>query len=180
MTEKKKIVQTRWKHCDFEWTPENTKRIIEVINAIDKKVNQMYDVALKVRDLFSRKSIPKAIRRDYGIEVTMSYEDVDATPIADETMMAMLYDETDWDAMPAVYFDVDCPQRLRSRSEALYGDLNWNIKLFDRPELANIQIPFYVHMLFNNSYTYTLNDMLHMNPEHFFIHVLVKFWGDNL
>ena len=62
-----------------------------------------------------------------------------------------------------------------TRSSALYLDLNWNIEFFDRPELAQVKIPYYVHMLFVDSFTYTLNDMLYMDPSDFSIGVNVSF-----
>ena len=49
-TKTEKIIYERWQKSKFEWTPENTKRIIKVINGIDAKVNQMYDAVLKTKN----------------------------------------------------------------------------------------------------------------------------------
>ena len=101
----------------------------------------------------------------------------DGIPTADSKTLEMIYDATPWKAMPGVRAASD---RMPSRSNALYLDLNWNIELFDRPELAQVKIPYYVHTLFVDSHTYTLNDMLYMEPSDFSIGMNVSFCGDEL
>ena len=108
----------------------------------------------------------------------MTYERYyEAIPSADANMLTRLYDATDWNIMPAV-----CASdgRMESREQQLYLGLNWNIELFDRPELADIKIPYYVHVLFVNSCTYTLNDMIHMDPDDFCIGIEVRFDGEKI
>ena len=177
-TKNEKIIYERWRKSGFKWTPENTKRIIEVINGIDKKVNQMYDAVLKTKKFLDAQNIPDAVKKDYDIVADLTYERWEGgIPTADSETLKMLYDATSWEAMPRVRASSD---RMPTRSSALYLDLNWNIEFFDRPELAQVKIPYYVHMLFVDSFTYTLNDMLYMDPSDFSIGVNVSFCGDEL
>ena len=62
-TKNEKIIYERWRKSGFKWTPENTKRIIEVINGIDKKVNQMYDAVLKTKKFLDAQNIPDAVKK---------------------------------------------------------------------------------------------------------------------
>ena len=177
-TKKEKIIHERWQKSKFEWTPENTKRIIDVINGIDVKVNQMYDAVLKTKNFLDAQNVPDAIKKDYDIVADLTFERFeDGIPTTDSKTLEMLYDATPWKAMPGIRATSD---RMPSRSNTLYLDLNWNIELFDRPELAQVKIPYYVHMLFVDSHTYTLNDMLYMEPSDFSIGMNVSFCGDEL
>ena len=173
------IVLRRWQNDRFEWTPENTQKIISVIQALDKKVNEMYDAVVKTKKFLESDVIPNnRAKEDYSIEATMTYERYDeAIPSADANMLTHLYDATNWKIMPAV-----CASdgRMESREQQLYLGLNWNIELFDRPELTDIKIPYYVHVLFVDSCAYTLNDMIHMNPDDFCIGIEVRFDGEKI
>lgn len=170
----KELVFRRWQNDKFEWTAENTKKIISVIQAFDKKVNEMYDAVEHTKSNIENNSIFKEKRNNgYHIEAKLTYElNDEAIPTADAEMMGLLYDATNWKTMPLVNASNG---QIESREQQLYLNQNWDIELFDRPELKNIKIPYYVHALFVDSYTYTLNDMLYMDPDDFCIGLEIVF-----
>ncbi|MBO4319453.1 MAG: hypothetical protein J5857_03185 [Treponema sp.] len=173
------IVRLRWRKDHFEWTPENTQKIISVIQGIDRKVNQMYDAVEKTVKFLQSDAIPNnRIKNEYSIEASLTYENCETPiPTADEEMLEHLYDATDWKILPKVYANED---RMESREDQLYRGLNWDIECFDRPELEHIKIPYYVHVLFVDSFTYTLNDMIHMNPDDFMIDLEINVDGEKI
>lgn len=172
------LVFARWRHDNFEWTPENTQRIIKVINGIDAKLNQMYDTVLKIKHFMDSQTIPDAIKKDYWIEADLIYSnDENSIPTADKKTIHMLWNQTDWNLMPSITAN---SKGMRTRSDNLYLDMNWDVETFDRTELEHIKIPYYIHMLFVDSHTYTLNDMMYMNPDDFKIGIEVTFNGDDL
>lgn len=175
---REEFIRLRWRNDNFEWTPENTQKIISVIKGIDKKVNEMYDAVAKTKAFLDSNAIPNnRIKNDYDIEANMTYEYEGALSTADEQMVEQLYDATAWESVPGVYANND---KLKSREEALYLGLNWDIELFDRPELEHIKIPYYVHVLFVDSFSYTLNDMLYMNPDDFKIGIKIHFSDEDI
>ena len=173
------IVSLRWVKSHFEWTPENIQKISSKIQAIDKRVNQMYDAVEKAMKFLQSDAIPNnRIKNEFSIKASMTYENCEKPlPSADEEMLARLYDATNWSIMPTVHANED---GMLSREDQLYLNTNWDIELFDRPEFEHIKIPYYVHVLFVDSYTYTLNDMLHMNPEDFIIDLKIDFNGESI
>ena len=175
----KEIVSLRWVKRHFEWTPENIQKISSQIQAIDKRVNQMYDAVEKAMKFLQSDAIPNnRIKNEFSIKASMTYENCEKPlPSADEEMLSRLYDATNWSLMPTVHANED---GMLSREDQLYLNTNWDIELFDRPEFEHIKIPYYVHVLFVDSYTYTLNDMLHMNPEDFIIDLKIDFNGESI
>ena len=177
----KEIVSLRNWRDTFEWTPENTQKIIAVIQGIDRKVNEMYDKVEKVNAFLQSDAFPnKKIKEVYMIEAKLSYENWDVPlPSADEKMMQRLYDATNWDILPSVHAS---DGEMESRADALYlgENLNWDIEGFDRPELEHVKIPYYVHALFVDAHTYTLTDMMHMNPNDFYISMEFTFDGESV
>ena len=108
----------------------------------------------------------------------MSYENwKKPLPSADKKMLYRLYSETKWSIMPSVYAS---GEGMGSREDQLYRNTNWDIELFDRPEFEHIKIPYYIHVLFVDTYTYTLNDMLYMDPEDFKIELDISFDGEKI
>ena len=173
------IVGLRYRNNHFEWTAENTQKIISVIQGIDKKVNQMYDAVEKAMKFLQSDAIPNnRIKNDFSIKASMSYENYEnPIPTADEEMLWRLYNATNWNILPSIYANED---RMESREDQLYLGLNWDIELFDRPELEHIKITYYVHVLFVDSYTYTLNDMIHMNPDDFMFSLEINIDGEKI
>ena len=171
------IVSLRWVKSDFEWTPENIQKISSKIQAIDKRINQMYDAVEKAMKFLQSDAIPNnRIKNEFSIKASMIYENWEKPlPSADEEMLSRLYDSTNWSLMPTVHANED---GMLSREDQLYLGTNWDIELFDRPEFEHIKIPYYVHVLFVDSYT--LNDMLHMNPEDFIIDLKIDFNGESI
>ena len=174
----KELVSIRGRNLDrnFEWTPENTQKIISVIQGIDKKVNEMYDKALKVQEFLESLPLPDGVERYYFIKADLDFEPESPLPTADEEMMERLYDATNWNILPSVILGSD--RLTQSREQQLYLGLNWDIELFDRPELEHIKIPYYVHALFVDEFSYSLTDMLHMKAEDFKIKIEVSFDGE--
>ena len=58
LNKNEEIVLHRWQNDRFEWTPENTQKIISVIQALDKKVNEMYDAVVKTKTFWKATSFP--------------------------------------------------------------------------------------------------------------------------
>ena len=175
----KDIVYARWKNDDFTWTPENKQKIISVIQGIDKRVNQMYDAVLKTKLFIEQnQEIPDDVKKDFRIVARMEYVASGPLPTADEETLDRLYDATNWNALPSVFYDSDSKIGMQSRDQALYLGLNWDIELFDRPELEHVKVPYYVHALFVDDSTYTLSDMMYMKSEDFKFFVEVSFDGD--
>jgi len=173
------IVSLHWMKSHFEWTPENIQKIASKIQAIDRRLNQMYDAVEKAMKFLQSDAIPNnRIKNEFSIKANMIYENWEKPlPSADEKMLARLYDATNWSIMPTVHANED---GMLSREDQLYLGTNWDIELFDRPEFEHIKIPYYVHVLFVDTYTYTLNDMLHMNPEDFIIDLKIDFNGESI
>ena len=92
--------------------------------------------------------------------------------------MERLYDATNWNILPSVILGSN--GLTQSREQQLYHGLNWDIELFDRPELEHIKIPYYVHVLFVDEFSYSLTDMLNMKPEDFKIKIEVSFDGEQI
>ena len=124
-------------------------------------------------------SIPNnRIKNEFSITASMSYENwKKPLPSADKKMLYRLYNETKWSIMPSVYAS---GEGMGSREDQLYLNTNWDIELFDRPEFEHIKIPYYIHVLFVDTYTYTLNDMLYMDPEDFKIELDISFDGEKI
>ena len=173
------IVSLRWVKSDFEWTPENIQKIASKIQAIDRRLNQMYDAVEKAMKFLQSDSIPNnRIKNEFSITASMSYENwKKPLPSADKKMLYRLYSETKWSIMPSVYAS---GEGMGSREDQLYRNTNWDIELFDRPEFEHIKIPYYIHVLFVDTYTYTLNDMLYMDPEDFKIELDISFDGEKI
>lgn len=175
----KEIVSLRWVKRHFEWTPENIQKISSKIQAIDRRLNQMYDAVEKAMKFLQSDSIPNnRIKNEFSITASMSYENwKKPLPSADKKMLYRLYSETKWSIMPSVYAS---GEGMGSREDQLYLNTNWDIELFDRPEFEHIKIPYYIHVLFVDTYTYTLNDMLYMDPEDFKIELDISFDGEKI
>lgn len=173
------IVSLHWMKSHFEWTPENIQKIASKIQAIDRRLNQMYDAVEKAMKFLQSDSIPNnRIKNEFSITASMSYENwKKPLPSADKKMLYRLYSETKWSIMPSVYAS---GEGMLSREDQLYRGTNWDIELFDRPEFEHIKIPYYIHVLFVDTYTYTLNDMLYMDPEDFKIELDISFDGEKI
>ena len=173
------IVSLHWMKSHFEWTPEKIQKISSKIQAIDKRINQMYDAVEKAMKFLQSDSIPNnRIKNEFSITASMSYENwKKPLPSADKKMLYRLYSETKWSIMPSVYAS---GEGMGSREDQLYRNTNWDIELFDRPEFEHIKIPYYIHVLFVDTYTYTLNDMLYMDPEDFIIDLKIDFNGESI
>ncbi|MBO7612748.1 MAG: ankyrin repeat domain-containing protein [Treponema sp.] len=173
------IVSLHWMKSHFEWTPENIQKIASKIQAIDRRLNQMYDAVEKAMKFLQSDSIPNnRIKNEFSITASMSYENrKKPLPSADKKMLYRLYSKTKWSIMPSVYAS---GEGMGSREDQLYHNTNWDIELFDRPEFEHIKIPYYIHVLFVDTYTYTLNDMLYMDPEDFKIELDISFDGEKI
>ena len=170
------LIRRRDLNRNFEWTPENTQKIISAIQGIDKKLNLMYDAVLRTKEFLESSAVPPGVRKHFTIHATMDYEPSEPLPGIDEEMMERLDDATNWLALPDIYFASG--REMYSREQLLYGGLNWNINLFDRPELEHIKIPYYVHVLFVDEFSYSLSDMMNMKAEDFKIEIEVNFDGE--
>ena len=139
----------------------------------------MYDAVEKAMKFLQSDAIPNnRIKNEFSIKASMTYENWEKPlPSADEEMLARLYDATNWSIMPTVHANED---GMLSREDQLYLNTNWDIELFDRPEFEHIKIPYYIHVLFVDTYTYTLNDMLYMDPEDFIIDLKIDFNGESI
>ena|GEM_PF-3787989 len=150
----------------FEWTEENTRRILALNDAIMQKENKLYELLANVKsDIEKLIAEGHSYYEHYDIGATLSYEAEDySTPIADEDTMMDVYCCTHFDMCIDLCTSKDRP--LEPRDEILGRDMNWNHdKFFTMPDRSHYICRF-LHFL-TEQRTYTMEDLLYLNPDYF-------------
>ena len=151
----------------FEWTDENVRRILALNDAIIQKENNLYRLLSNVKaDIENLLASGKDYYKYYDIDAYLSYEAEDyATPTGDEDTMSDVYFVTNFEFCMGLYTSADKP--LLSVEEEFDRSTNFNYDgMFrDIPD-KNHFITRSLHRLMEEE-TYTLEDLLWLNPDNF-------------
>lgn len=167
----KRILARHYKlMSEFEWTDENTQKIFALNDFIMQKERELYDNAVKIRnDLENHIKNDDTYYKGYDFEIRFSYEpnDAECSPIADKETIWDLYYSTN--NLFTEHFFANEGDEIQPFEEMFFRDENYNgYDCFtDCPDKSHY-ICSYLLKLIDNNATYTLQDLLYMEPENFF------------
>lgn len=64
---------------------------------------------------------------------------------------------------------------FREPSDIFLRDMNWNIERFDKKYVGDTPIPYFLHRIFVDADTYSLEDLMRISPDDFIINIIVVF-----
>lgn len=165
---------------DFEWTAENKKRAAVIINAITKRLEELYHAVAAVKAEYDKDiALGNKTFANYEIEGSVYYTSQNARPFASpaDTMLQGIF------TMCTCSIRTNSVTPLETMEEEVYGSnginlgLNWNIELFDSfRDAPEIFISYFAHQFFNDSDTFSFHEMLYMRAEDFKINIEATFY----
>lgn len=167
MARRVEVRYNKWRaENKFEWTEENTRRILALNDAIMQKENKLYELFANVkRDIEKLIAEGHMYYENYDIEATLSYEAEDySTPVDDDSTMMDVYCCTNFDICTCLRTSKDQP--LEPRDQMLDRDMNWNHDIFRNLPDRSHYICRFLHILAEER-TYTMEDLLYLNPDNF-------------
>ncbi len=167
MARRVKARYNKWRtENKFEWTEENTRRILALNDALMQKENKLYkQIAIAKRDVEKLIAEGYFYYEHYDIKATLSYEAKDhSTPIADKDTMTDVYCCTNFALCTGLYTSTDQP--LEPRGKMLGRYMNWNHDMFSTMPDRSHYICRFLHYL-TEQRTYTMEDLLYLNPDYF-------------
>ena len=154
----------------FQWTQEKMERLFAVNDGIIQKENELYKLLASVKnDLDALIASGHSYYENYSVDAYLDYEppeDSDyETPTGDSDTMRDVCFCTDFDLCNELYASAGEP--LGSLEEKLRRDTNynWTWPFRELPDQDHY-ITRYLYTLLERG-TYTLDDILYLNPEWF-------------
>ena len=153
---------------EFEATPENIQKIIDLNDGLYKRFRMVYDDLVAMKEKVDRDIRNGEIQcSGYAIfpEYFFAYDYEDTgIPTADGDLLMDLSDGTKW-CFPAVTLEPDSAVPDFDRDFIRLTDLNWNIEALDLPGLENHRIYYFMHAIFIDSGTFCVADIPYLKPE---------------
>lgn len=143
----------------FQWTKRNVEKLLLLNQKLYSLMKELLNVLKNIEtDIDNLISLGKKYYENFIIEGYISYED--DLPGVEKYLSDALYENHKKHGWKIIGPHVS--------EENLMNDLNWNIGVFNRSELENHHICYMMHSLHDHGF-YSLEDMVNMDPEKFFI-----------
>ena len=167
---------------DFVWSPENTRKIIELNNGLIEIYRKAYNDMVGLKAAFDAMiESGKTYAKGYWLELKLWYED----PLVWEdgqSEEAKLWDNLseftdDW-GVTGFHATEGTDSPIRPFEEvAMIDDQSWTDAPFGAPELDGTYIYYCMHAIFNHNGTFSLEDAVKMKLENFAYNFDVNFDG---
>lgn len=151
----------------FEWTKEKTEKIFTLNDAIIEKENNLYKLLADVKsDVDHLLTNGHTYYKKYDIDAFLSYEAEDfSTPTGDDKTMYEVYAATDFYLCNGLHTNAGEPLETLEKELKRDENYNWVWAFRDIPDREHY-ITRFLYKLVDQG-TYTLDDLLYLNPEYF-------------
>ena len=153
---------------EFEATPENIQKIIDLNDGLYKRFRMVYDDLVAMKEKVDRDIRNGEIQcSGYAIfpEYFFAYDYEDTgIPTADGDLLMDLSDKARF-FFPYVNLEMDSAIPDFDGDFITLTDLNWNIEALDLPGLENHRIYYFMHAIFIDSGTFCVADIPYLKPE---------------
>ena len=171
--EKHHLKNAAW--SNFDWNYENKMKVYALNDRITELFDHMYDESFRLQKVFNKlKEDGNAQFNFFEITGFLKYLNREPTPLMNRKTARILNDAMNTNY--AIHASaVIRPHSKWNEADREYNNylsskddfMNWNIEGFDRSFVGNHLINFYMHSLFMDSWLYSMNDILYMNPDDF-------------
>lgn len=175
----------RWERVNdkFVWTPEKVEKVRDFNDKMWFRYKEAYDEVCRLKkECDDRFAAGDKNYESYDIRTEFWYnhgeEGLSKKEI--ELWEDMCEESVFWGPEFAEMTD---RTPMKTFEEEMFEDgHSWNEYPFNTPKLDDICIHYFMHDIFNHNHTYSLEDLMKMNPENFSwqVNICLEHWGKSV
>lgn len=158
----------------FEWTPEKVEYVKKLGVAIVEKEDLLIKKVKKLAEDYNKlfKETDTGFE-DFYIEGCLRLKQNIKLPFASLEDKMRIWYKTFWEDSSV---SANTDGLFRDTDDGLFlRDMNWNIERFDKKYVGDTAIPYFLHRIFVDADTYSLEDLMRISPDDFIIDIVVIF-----
>ena len=176
---KTKLERRCYKHNkNFSWTPQRVEKLRQFNQKMWFRYKEAYDEVCRLKKEFDQRlANGDKNYQSYTIESEFWYNHPDGPNQKQNELWEDLCEET---IFWGPTFHARNGRDMEPFEEAmLYDGKSWNDSPFRSPKLDGICIHYFMHDIFDHNDTYSLQDLMQMDPENFSwqVNVCLEHWG---
>lgn len=144
-------------------------QFVIINDKLTQLMNELFDKMNTIKKTFSNLiQTEKSSFNDFYLEGFIDYEDKDKDFVDMPEFLTNMELSGQW----FLHFSSEENYSETDKKEMLLSHLNWDIEIFDMPEIKarNIWVSYMMHSLFCDGYL-SLQDMMTMKPEYFYLSI---------